>query len=157
MRGVDYDAEFLASFQWTVASVHSHFDLDTEAQTKRLVAAMEHPSVNAIGHLSGRMIGRRPGITFDLETVVRTAAKTGTALEINGALDRLDATTDVIRAGAEAGVVFVIDTDAHHPDDYRRVISGVWHAQRAWLDRKLIANTWPQQRFLRWAANRRAN
>jgi DNA polymerase (family 10) len=153
--GLDYDDAFLASFDWTVASVHSHFDLERSAQTARLVTAIEHPSVNAIGHISGRMIGRRPGIEFDHDAVVAAAAATGTAIEINGALDRLDATIAVIQQAADQGVNFVINTDAHHPDEFRRVTSGVLHSQRAWLDRRLVANTWPRDRFLKWAARRR--
>ncbi|MEE8332145.1 MAG: DNA polymerase/3'-5' exonuclease PolX [Acidimicrobiia bacterium] len=153
--GLDYDDGFLAQFDWTVASVHSHFDLAVPDQTARLIAAIEHPSVNAIGHLSGRMIGRRPGIKFDEDKVLAAAAATGTAIEINGALDRLDASTDVIRNGASIGIDFVINTDAHHPNDYRRVTSGVLHAQRAWLEHKRVANSWPRQRFLTWAQRRR--
>jgi len=153
--GLDYDDEFLASFDWTVASVHSHFDLDIAAQTTRLIAAMEHPSVNAIGHISGRMIGRRPGIFFDQDKVLATAAATGTGIEINGALERLDASSAMIRNGAELGIDFVINTDAHHPDDYRRVASGVLHAQRAWLEHRRVANSWPRHRFLNWVQRRR--
>lgn len=153
--GLDYDDEFLAQFDWTVASVHSHFDLAIPDQTARLIAAIEHPSVNAIGHLSGRMIGRRPGIEFDGDKVLAAAAATGTAIEINGALERLDAAVDVIRDGASIGIDFVINTDAHHPDDYRRVTSGVLHAQRAWLEHKRVANSWPRDRFLKWVQRRR--
>jgi DNA polymerase (family 10) len=153
--GLDYDDAFLASFDWTVASVHSSFDLDRSAQTARLVAAAQHPSVNAIGHISGRMIGRRPGIEFDVDQVVAAAAAAGTAIEINGALDRLDASIPVIQQAADSGINFVINTDAHHPDEFRRVASGVLHAQRAWLDRRLVANSWPTARFLKWVERRR--
>ena len=88
---VDYDLDFQLGFDWTVASVHSFFDLDRNQQTERVIRAMANPAVSAIGHLSGRYIGRRPGIELDLEAVMKAAAATGTAIEINGALQRLDA------------------------------------------------------------------
>ncbi len=153
--GLDYDDDFLMGFDWCVASVHSHFDLEEARQTKRILAAMEHPAVNAIGHLTGRMIGRRPGIDLNVEAVLEAAAGTGTALEINGALDRLDAPATVIRRGAELGVRFLIATDSHHPSEFRRARWGVLYAQRGWLERKHVANTWPKARFLRWVASRR--
>ncbi|MCP4226345.1 MAG: PHP domain-containing protein, partial [Actinomycetia bacterium] len=89
---VDYDLDFQLGFDWTMASVHSYFDLDRNQQTERVLQAMANPAVSAIGHLSGRYIGRRPGIELDLEAIMEAAAATGTAIEINGALQRLDAT-----------------------------------------------------------------
>ncbi len=153
--GLDYDDEFLLGFDWCVASVHSHFDLDPLAQTARLLRAMQHPAVNVIGHLSGRKISRRPGIEFDVPAVVEAAALTGTALEINGALDRLDATVPVLRQARAAGVVFTISTDSHHPDELRRHHYGALHAQRAWITKDRVANTWPRKKFLAWAKSKR--
>jgi DNA polymerase (family 10) len=152
---LDYDDDFLMGFDWCVASVHSSFDLGLARQTDRLLAAITHPAVNAIGHLSGRMIGRRPGIEFDTEAVLEAVVATGTAIEINGALDRLDATAQVARLGVGAGAVFVIDTDAHHSREYRRVDWGVQHARKAWLDRGHVANTWPRKRFQNWAEKKK--
>ena len=74
-----------------MAGVHSHFDLDRAQQTRRILAAMEDPTVDAIAHLTGRRIGRRSGIDLDVDAVLRKAAETGTALEINASLGRLDA------------------------------------------------------------------
>jgi DNA polymerase (family X) len=111
---LDYDAEFLATFDWLVASVHSHFTRPAAEQTARLLAAIRSPpSVTAIGHLSGRMMGKRPGIEFDVEQVLDAAAETGTAIEVNSNLRRKDATAEVIREGVRRGVTFVISTDAH--------------------------------------------
>ena len=98
---LDYDAAFRLSFDWCVAAVHSALDLDRAAQTRRIIAAMEDPAVNAIGHLSGRMIGRRPGIELDIDAVLAAAARTGTAIEVNGSLSRLDADTEVLRRARE--------------------------------------------------------
>ena len=94
---LDYDAEFRAGFDWCLASVHDHFELDRAAQTRRVVAAMQDPSVRMIGHLSARMIGGRPPVELDLEQVLAAAEATGTALEINGALPRLDLSVDALR------------------------------------------------------------
>jgi DNA polymerase (family X) len=147
---LDYDDEFLAGFDWLVASVHSHFGRDVEEQTARVLAALRHPSVTAIGHLHGRMLGRRPGIELDLDRVLDAAVETGTAIEINSNLRRLDASADVIRAGAARGVTFVISTDAHavHELDYLR--HGVANARRGGLPREQIANTLEVDRFLAW-------
>lgn len=147
---VDYDDEFLSGFDWCVASVHSHFDLPTDRQTVRLINAIQNPTVHAIGHLSGRMIGSRPGIEFDVEAVLDAAATTGTAIEINGALERLDATPDVIRAGAGRDVHFVISTDSHHSSEMARMRWGVTNAQRGWLTADRVVNTWPLDEFLDW-------
>ncbi len=152
---VDYDPDFLLEFDWTVASVHSYFDLDQNQQTERVLQAMANPAVNAIGHLSGRYIGRRPGIELDLDAVMEAAAATGTAIEINGALDRLDATPEAIRTGIEHGVTFVIDTDSHHTNEGVRMEYGVLNAQRGWVDKKMVANTWSRARFLKWAKRKR--
>lgn len=154
--GLDYDAAFRASFDWCVAAVHSAFELDRSAQTRRIVRAMEDPSVNVIGHLSGRMIGRRPGIELDLDAVLAAAERTGTAIEINGGLNRLDASDDVLRRARARNVVILVNSDAHHVSDFERLRWGVLQAQRGWVDRDRIANTWPADRFLAWAAARRA-
>ncbi len=154
--GLDYDADFRASFDWCVAAVHSHFELDREAQTRRILAAMRDPSVNVIGHLTGRMIGRRPGIELDLDAVLRCAGETGTAIEVNSALARLDAAWEVLRKARELGVTFVVNTDAHHVDELDRMQWGALQCQRGWVDAEHVANTWPAGRFLAWAANRRS-
>jgi DNA polymerase (family X) len=147
---VDYDAEFLAGYDWLVASVHSHFRRPAREQTARIVAAMRHPSVTAIGHLQGRMLGRRAGIELDLDAVLDAAVETGTALEINGNLRRLDASAEVIREGAARGVTFVISSDAHAIPELDNLRHGVANARRGGLPRDLIANTWPTERFLGW-------
>ncbi|NNF10872.1 MAG: DNA polymerase/3'-5' exonuclease PolX [Acidimicrobiia bacterium] len=152
---VDYDLEFLLGFDYTVASVHSLFDLDQNQQTERVLQAMANPAVSAIGHLSGRYIGRRPGIELDLDAVMEAAAATGTMIEINGALDRLDATPEAIRIGVKHGVTFVIDTDSHHVNELVRMEYGVLNAQRGWVEKSMVANTWPTKRFLAFVDKKR--
>src|SRR5262249_31642274 len=94
---LDYDADFRNAFDFCLASVHDHFELHRAAQTKRVTTAMKDPSVRMIGHLSARMIGGRPPIDLDYAAIVAAAEETKTALEINGALPRLDVSVDVIR------------------------------------------------------------
>ena len=153
---VDYDAAFLAGFQWCVASVHSHFDLDPVRQTERVIAAMQNPAVNAIGHLTGRRIGMRPGIELDIEAVFDAAVATGTALEINSHLDRLDVPSDLLLlARGIPDLVFVVSTDAHHTTEYDDIRWGVANARRGWVDAARVANTWPLARFLEWVDAKR--
>ncbi len=153
---LDYDEEFLLGYDWCVASVHSHFRRPVEEQTARIITAMRHPAVNVIGHLQGRRVGKRPGIELDVDAVLDAAVETGTALEINANLDRLDATAEVIREGASRGVTFVISTDAHAPNELAYHAYGVRQARRGALDRAQVANTWDPDRFLAWARDQRS-
>jgi DNA polymerase (family X) len=147
---LDYDPAFLASFDWLVASVHSHFGRSVAEQTARVVAAIREPSVTAIGHLTGRMLGRRPGIELDVEKVLDAAAETGTAIEINASLHRLDAPVTVIREGIARGVRFVISTDAHRVGDLDRMRFGVAQARRAGAGKDVILNTRDADGFVAW-------
>lgn len=151
---LDYDPEFRLEFDYCVASVHSHFDLSSEQQTARILRALHDPTVNAVGHLTGRYVGRRPGIELDEGVVLEALAATGVALEINGALDRLDATSDVVRRAMAEGVNLVIDTDSHHIRDLRRMEYGVLYAQRGWATPDRVINTWPLDRLLEWCSLR---
>ena len=147
---VDYDPEFLGRLDWAVAGVHAHFELSREEQTRRIVTAMRNPAVRAIAHLSGRKIGRRPGLDLDVEAVLAAAEETGTALEINCHLDRLDASTEVLRAARGRRVTFLVNTDAHDTRELGNTTWGVRHALRGWVEPERVANTWPRERFLDW-------
>ena len=153
---LDYDAEFRLEFDYCVASIHSHFDLSEDRQTARVLTALADPAVNAIGHLSGRYVGRRPGVELDIASVLEGLKVTGVALEINGALDRLDATTEVARLAMAEGVDVIIDTDSHHVSDLRRMGYGVLYAQRAWVTRERVINTKAREDFLEWTGRRRS-
>ena len=150
---LDYDPEFLATYDWLVASVHSHFKRPVAEQTARVIGAMREPSVTAIGHLTGRMLGKRPGIDLDVDKVLDAAVETGTAIEINASPRRLDAPAEVIREGAQRGVTFVISTDSHAVRELERLRFGVANARRGRLDKSHIANTWQLDRFLAWVAD----
>ncbi len=153
---LDYDLEFRRQFDWCLASVHDHFDLDRGAQTRRIVAAMRDPTVNMIGHLSARQIGKRPPIDLEADEIIEAAAATGTALEVNGSLPRLDASVDVLRRARGRGVTFCFTSDAHHTTELDRVRHACQHALRAWVDPDSVANTWPRDRFLAWVRQKRA-
>ena len=152
---LDYDAEFRRHFEFCVASVHSHFDLDAEAQTVRILTALADPSVDAVGHLSGRYVGRRPGIELEVEAVLEGLATTGVALEVNGALDRLDAIADVIRSAVRSGVDLTISTDSHHVSELGRMEYGVEWARRGWAPKAAVVNARPLAEFEAWASRRR--
>lgn len=152
---LDYDSDFRLEFDYCVASIHSYFDMSPDQQTTRILTALQDPAVNAIGHLTGRYVGRRPGVELDIGVVLEALALTGVALEINGALDRLDATSEVARRAMSVGVDVVIDTDSHHTRDLVRMDYGVRYARRGWVtsDRVLNART-VDQLLTRVAARR---
>jgi len=152
---LDYDPEFRLEFDYCVASIHSHFDLPGEQQTTRILKALHDPSVNAIGHLTGRYVGRRPGVELDLEVVLEALEVTGVALEINGALDRLDASAEVARQAMSRDIDFVIDTDSHHISDLVRMDYGVAYAQRGWVTSDRVVNTRSPGQFGKWVRQRR--
>jgi DNA polymerase (family 10) len=152
---LDYDPDFRLEFDYCVASIHSHFDLSQSEQTARILTALADPAVNAIGHVSGRYIGRRPGVELDIDVVLEALTVTGVALEINGALDRLDASADVARLAMARGVDFVIDTDSHHVSDLVRMNYGVEYAQRGWVTTERVVNARPVDEFMTWVGRRR--
>ena len=147
---LDYDLEFRRAFDWCLASVHDHFDLDRTAQTKRIVVAMQDPTVRMIGHLSARMIGARPPIDLDLDAVLTAAEETGTALEINGGLPRLDMSVEALRRARTSKATFVLTSDAHQAGELERVRYAALNAERAWIDPERIANAWQADRLLSW-------
>ena len=142
---LDYPDELLAQLDWVLASVHTSFRMPAAEMTARIVAAIEHPYVDCIGHLTGRKIERRAPYEFDFEAVVGAAAGSGTMLEINANPDRRDLNELHARAAAEAGVPIVINTDSHRTDGFEVARYGVATARRGWLSPAQIANTRPWQ------------
>jgi DNA polymerase (family X) len=154
---VDWDEDFLSGFDMCVASVHSHFDQDRRAMTKRFIVACENPYVNIIGHPLTRKIGRRPPVDVDLGELFRACARTGTALEVNASPARLDLPGDYIRQARDAGVKFAIDTDAHSFGDLENMKYGVGTAQRGWLTSGDVINTWPLEKLREFLRKGRAS
>ncbi|WP_369182445.1 DNA polymerase/3'-5' exonuclease PolX [Streptomyces sp. Y1] len=145
--GVDWPPEFLAGFDVCVASVHSHFNLDRAAQTRRLIRACENPYVHVIGHLTTRRIGRRGPIDVDLDAVFAAAARTGTAIEVNSSPQRLDLRDEDVLRAKRHGVRFTIDSDAHATGQLAYPRYGIGTAQRGWLTAEDVVNTWTWQRL----------
>ncbi|MFF9870251.1 DNA polymerase/3'-5' exonuclease PolX [Streptomyces sp. NPDC013953] len=151
---VDWPDEFLATFDLCVASVHSHFNQDRQALTRRLVRACENPHIAVIGHPTTRLLGKRPGIDADFDAVFEACARTGTALEINAHPNRLDLCDEDILRARRYGVKFAVNSDAHAVTHLPYLRYGVGTAQRGWLTADDVINTWPLtalRRFLRAA------
>jgi DNA polymerase (family X) len=144
---LDYPDELLAELDWVVASVHTSFRMNAQEMTERVIAAIEHPYVDCIGHLTGRKIEQRRPYELDFDAVAAAAARTGTMLEINANPDRRDLNELHARAASAAGVQIVIDTDAHRVDGFAVARYGIATARRAWLTPSQIANTRPWAEF----------
>jgi DNA polymerase (family 10) len=138
---LDYEDELLARLDWVIASVHTAFSMSEQAMTERMLAAIEHPLVDAIGHPTGRKIDRREPYGLDMGAVIEGAARTGTMLEINANPDRRDLNELHARAAAQAGVRILIDSDAHGVERLAEIRWGVATARRAWLRADDVANT----------------
>jgi DNA polymerase (family X) len=146
---LDYEDELLGRLDWIIASAHTSFGMDEQAMTERMIAAIEHPLVDAIGHPTGRKIEQRPPYALDLEAVFAAAARTGTFLEINANPDRRDLSDLNARAAVRAGVTLLIDSDAHRTRTLQNMRWGIGTARRAWLSADDVANTRPWGEFRR--------
>ncbi len=140
---LDYEDELLSQLDWVIASVHTAFGTSEQAMTERMIAAIEHPLVDAIGHPTGRLIERRAPYAIDLDAVFAAAARTGTMLEINANPDRRDLSDVNARAAVRAGVKIIIDSDAHRTSTLANMRWGVATARRAWLTHEDVLNTRP--------------
>jgi DNA polymerase (family X) len=144
---LDYDDELLAKLDWVVASVHTSFRMTKANMTARMIAAVEHPLVDCLGHPSGRMLLRREGYDFDIEAVAEAAARTGTFIEINGNPNRRDLSEQNARVAVDAGVRICLNTDAHRVSTLENMRYSIATARRAWLTKADIANTRPWAQF----------
>src|SRR5436190_7296488 len=138
---LDYEDDLVAQLDWVMASVHTSFRVGEKEMTKRVIAAMESPLVDCIGHPTGRLIQRREPYAIDMEKVIEAAARTGTFLEINGNPDRRDLNEMWARHAAEAGVKICLTSDGHGTETLSNVRYAVATARRAWLTKKQAANT----------------
>jgi len=144
---LDYEDELLAELDWVIASVHTAFGMSEQAMTERMIAAVEHSLVDAIGHPTGRLIERREPYALDVPALIEAAARTGTMLEINANPDRRDLNDIHARAAAQAGASILIDSDAHGVERFDVMRWGVATARRAWLTAGDVANTRPWVQF----------
>jgi DNA polymerase (family 10) len=148
---LDYPDDLVAALDWVVASVHTSFSISGEEMTERVLTAIANPDVDCIGHLTGRLIGRREPYDIDVEAVVEAAAAAGTMLEINANPNRRDLSEHHVRIAHEAGATIVINTDAHGVDTLDNIAYGIATARRAWLTAADVANTrgWAEFKKLR--------
>jgi DNA polymerase (family X) len=151
---LDFPDEVLAWLDIVVASVHSGLRQPAEQVTQRVLNAIRNPNVDIIGHPTGRIINQRDPSGLDVSAAIREAARTGTALEINSAPDRLDLDDIYVKEAIEAGCLLSVDTDAHHTDNYNLLEYGVHIARRGWATADRILTTWPREKVEQWLKGR---
>jgi DNA polymerase (family X) len=144
---LDYEDDVLATLDFVVASVHTSFGLDEKAMTERIVRAIGNPYVRTIGHPTGRILNRREPYEVDVSRLIREAATTNTALELNAYVDRLDLSAPYVREAVGAGVRITIDTDAHDERALSYMKYGVSQARRAWVEKGSVINCLPLAEF----------
>jgi len=152
---LDYDDAFLDGFDVLVASVHDRLDQPRGQLTARLLRACEHPAVNVIGHPTGRRIGTRAASDVDLEALYRAAARTGTALEVNGSPHRLDLGDEQVRLAHRFGVWLAFGSDSHGPGHLANIRFAVATAGRGWTTADRVVNALPPAELRRFLAKGR--
>jgi len=145
--GVTVADDVLAAVDLVVASPHSGLG---GAGTDRLVAAIEHPEVDVVGHPTGRLLNQREGLDVDVEAVAEAAAATDTALEVNGNPSRLDLSGSAVEVAVDAGAPVAVNTDAHRPESFHFLTYGVHTARRGWAEAADVVNTWPADDLRDW-------
>ncbi len=145
---LDMPEAVLKRLDLVVISVHSHFNLSEEAQTERVIRAMDHPYANVLAHPTTRQIGGRDPIALDMEKIMQAALERGVFLEINASPDRLDLWDQHIRLARDLGLKLVISTDAHRTNSLANMKYGVYQARRGWAEKSMILNTYPLETLL---------
>jgi DNA polymerase (family 10) len=140
---LDYEDDVLAELDWVIASIHTGFSKSESAMTARMIAAIEHPAVDCVGHATGRLLTRRDPYPLDIGAALEAAARSNTAFEINGAPKRRDLSDVHARMAKQAGVKIVLNTDAHRVGSFAYMRYAVATARRAWLEPEDVLNTGP--------------
>lgn len=146
---LDLSDSVLEQMDIVIASVHSHFNQSPAEMTARMLKAVENPNTSLIGHPTGRLLLRRDAYQFDLDAVLKAAARHKVAMELNAYPDRLDLCDRHLRLARQHGVKIVINTDSHHTSHLEKIRYGVLQARRAWLTPADVLNTLPAQKFAR--------
>ncbi len=152
---LDYADDVLDGFDYIVASVHSNFGLSEEAQTKRIITAIENPYTTMLGHATGRLLLSREPYKVDLRAIIDAAAANGVVIEINAHPQRLDLDWRYVKYAKEKGVLIAINPDAHHTSDLDYYRYGVGIARKGWLTKKDVINTWTVPRIRKLFEKRR--
>jgi DNA polymerase (family X) len=152
---LDFDNKLLAELDFVIASIHSGLSSPREKVTGRTLKAMDNPYVNCIAHPTGRLIGQREPMDIDISAVIRHAAQTHTALEVNANPYRLDLKDTHCKMAIEAGVKLAIGTDAHNIDSLALMGFGVATAARGWVTKADVINTLPLTKIKTWVKSKR--
>lgn len=144
---LDLPDDVLAEADYVVASIHYGMNQDKQALTRRVIGAIRHPHVDAIGHPTGRLVGKRESYPLDFDAVAQAAADHGCLLELNGHPERMDLPDTLAAAARSRGVRFVLSTDSHHPTNLGFMRYAVDLARRAGLEAAHVANTLPLVEF----------
>lgn len=152
--GLDFSDEVLEELDIVVASLHVSLRQPREKATERLLNAIRNPHVDIIGHPTGRMFPDREGADLDMDAVLKAAAESGVALEMNAHPARLDLDDIYARRAVELGIPLAINTDAHSPADFDMLHFGIATARRGWVEPDNVINTWKPEKLLRWLKSR---
>jgi len=152
---LDFDNKLLAELDFVIASIHSGLSSPREKVTGRTLKAMDNPYVNCIAHPTGRLIGEREPMDIDIDAVIKHAAQTHTALEVNANPYRLDLKDTHCKMAIEAGVKLVIGTDAHSIANLSLMGFGVATAARGWVTKADVLNTFSENKLKSWVKNKR--
>ncbi len=144
---LDYPDDVLKELDYTVCSIHSRFGLGREAQTERILRAMDNPYFNILGHATGRLLLKRPGYDIDMDRVIDHARQNRCFFEINSSPDRLDLSAENARQAAAAGVLIAISTDSHSTGELGLIRCGIDQARRSGLERSTVLNCLPWQKL----------
>jgi DNA polymerase (family 10) len=152
---LDLSDEMLAELDIVLISVHSHFDLSSEDQTKRIIRAVRHPATDILAHPTGRRINKRDPYELDLDAVLDALADEGMAVELNANPERLDLKDTHLLKAREREIPVVISTDAHRTAELDLMRYGVEQARRAWLTPEHVLNTRPLEEMEAWLEGRK--
>jgi DNA polymerase (family X) len=144
---LDLSDSVLEQMDIVIASVHSAFNQTPAEMTDRLLKAVDNPNTSLLGHPTGRLLLRREAYAFDIDAVLKAAAKKKVAVELNAYPDRLDLGDRNLRLAKEHGVKIVINTDSHHTSHLDKIRFGILQARRAWLTKDDVLNTLPLSKF----------
>jgi DNA polymerase (family 10) len=147
---LDWPDDALARLDFVVAAVHTDLSLPREQMTQRLIAAMQNPYVDLIGHPLNRLLGVRHGVELDVEAIFRAAAARGVALEINAWPQRLDLNDIYVRRALELGVTLAISSDTHDREGFAVLDFGMAMARRGWAGPQHLLNARPAAEIVRW-------
>ncbi|MBT3631709.1 MAG: hypothetical protein HOB84_10885 [Candidatus Marinimicrobia bacterium] len=154
---LDYDEELISGFDFVIASIHSHFQLDPVKQTERIVRAMQSPFTTMLGHPTGRMLMARPGYNPDMPTIIDVAAENDKLIEINTTPKRLDLDWRYLKYAREKGVKISINPDAHSISGLDSIPLGVRMARKGGFSNSAVINTMGVNEMKNYLQTRRAS